>query len=160
MSGESASRRRSREVRGAEETRFGADVIDGFAPGPDVIAGGHHVNAAVEQRLAHLARDAEAGCRILHVGHHEIDSVVFDNSRQATLHDVAARAADDIADEQETNHDPITGTTMARLARRSLILGSRSVSRPDASVALLSRVLHEAVSRTIRAKRPKPRSTR
>ena len=66
-----------------QQPRLGADVVERFLLVPDVIARRHHVDAPVEQLVADLARDAEAGGRVLGVGDDEIDAVVVDERRAA-----------------------------------------------------------------------------
>ena len=56
-----------------QQPRLGADVVERFFLVPDVIARGHDVDAQVEELVADLPRDAEAGGRVLAVGDDEID---------------------------------------------------------------------------------------
>ena len=49
----------------------------------DVVAGGHHVGAGVEDRAEHLLGDAEAAGRVLAVDDDEIEPVVGDDARAA-----------------------------------------------------------------------------
>ena len=70
-----------RIVGGAEQPRLGADVVERFFLVPDVIAGRHHVDAPVEELIADLAGDAEAGRRVLGVGDDEVDLMVIDQPR-------------------------------------------------------------------------------
>ena len=67
------ARRAGGVVGRAQQARLGADVIERFLLVPDVIARRHHVDAPVEQLIADLARDAEAGRRVLGVGDDEVD---------------------------------------------------------------------------------------
>jgi hypothetical protein len=63
-----------------------------------VIARRHHVDAPLEQLIADLARDAEAGGRVLGVRDHEIDLVM--STSAAALRISSRPAADDVADEE------------------------------------------------------------
>ena len=80
--------RAGRVVGRPQQPRLGADVVERFLLVPDVIARRHHVDAPVEQLVADLAGDAEAGRGVLGVGDDEIDAVVVDERRRAP----AARA--------------------------------------------------------------------
>ena len=85
-----------------------ADVVERFLLVPDVIAGRHHVDAPVEQLVADLARDAEAGRRIFGVGDDEVDGVVVDEGAEALPDELAAGAPDDVADEEDAHQKPRT----------------------------------------------------
>src|SRR6185503_12292599 len=98
------ARRPGRVVRGPEETRLGADVIERFLLVPDVIARGHHLDAPVEQLVPDLAGDPEPRRGVLRVGDDEIDAVVLDEAGEPLPHELAAGTADDVADEQQSEH--------------------------------------------------------
>ncbi len=95
-------------VRRPQQARLDADVVERLFLVPDVIAGGHHVDAAVEQLLADLARDAEAGGRVLGVGDDEIDAVVVDDRLQSLAHELASGTPDDVADEKDAHGPQLT----------------------------------------------------
>ena len=84
-----------------QQPRLGADVVERFLLVPDVVARGHHVDAPVEQLVADLARDAEAGGGVLGVGDHEVDAVEVDDAGQAAPDQLAPGLADDVADEED-----------------------------------------------------------
>ena len=92
-----------RVISGAEQPRLGADVLERFLLVPDVIPGGHHVDAPIEQLVADLARDAEAGRGVLDVGNHQVGVMMLDDAAQAVTDEIAARPADDVADEQQAH---------------------------------------------------------
>ena len=146
-----------REVGRAQQPRLGANVVDRFLAIPDVVARCHDVEAAVEQLIANLACDAEAGRGILNVGDHEIDLVIVADRRQAAPNQLAAGAADDVADEEEANHEsgrsPAIWMVVVR-PRRSAIFGSETRSSPLTSVARAWLESHGFVRRATRAKRP------
>ena len=75
-----------------QQPRLGADVVERFLLVPDVIAGRHHVDAPVEQLVADLARDAEAGGGVLGVGDDEVDAVVVDDAGAGRAGRARARA--------------------------------------------------------------------
>jgi hypothetical protein len=85
----------------AEQSWLGADVLDHFLLGPDVIARGHHVDARFEKRVADVLRDAETGGRVLRIGDDEIGIQPIDEPPQSLADDFAARLSDDVADEED-----------------------------------------------------------
>ena len=87
-------------VRRPQQPRLGADVVERFLLVPDMVARRHHVDAPLEQLIANLARDAEAGGRVLGVRDDEIDPVEVDDARQPVPDELAPGLADDVADEQ------------------------------------------------------------
>ena len=91
---------------------------------------------------------------------------------EAAPDELAPGPADDVADEEDAHHDgpamiaidrersAVDGDLIAR-PRRSAIFGTEMRSSPSTSVrARAGGVARRAPSRTTRAKRPKPRSTR
>ena len=125
-------------VERTQQARFDPDVVERLALVPDVVARGHDVDPGVENLLAHLARDAEAGGGVLRVGDDEVDLVIRAQRGHAAADEVASRAADDVADEEESGHDgqaPVTAMRMER-PRRSTILGIEMRSSPCRSVAV------------------------
>ncbi len=75
-------------------------VFDDLAFIPDVISGGHHVDAQVEQFLRQRGRDSEAGRSIFAVRNDQIRGVFFAQFGQAIFYDHAPRASKDVADEK------------------------------------------------------------
>jgi hypothetical protein len=69
-----------------------------------VIAAGHHVHAVLEEVVGQIRRDAESGGGVLDVGDDKIDLMMRDERRKAAPHELASRPADDVADEQQTDH--------------------------------------------------------
>ena len=61
----------------------------------------------LEELVADLARDAEAGGGVLGVGDDEIDRVVVDEGRQALPDELAPGPADDVADEEDAHAEEI-----------------------------------------------------
>ena len=75
-----------------------------------MIAAGHDVDAVREQIVRDVGRDAEPCRRVLDVGNDEVNVVVRDERGQAATDQLAARAADDVANKEETGHRRSTGT--------------------------------------------------
>ena len=65
------------EVGGSQQPRLGADVVDGLALRPDVVARGHDIDPPAEQLIADFPRDAPAGRGVLGIGDHQVDVVVL-----------------------------------------------------------------------------------
>ena len=61
------------------------DVLDDLLPVPDVVAGGHHVHALLEDGARDLRRDAEAGGGVLDVDDREVDVVLLAQPGQERL---------------------------------------------------------------------------
>src|SRR5262245_22782424 len=146
------------EVGWPQQARLGANVVDRLFPIPDVIARRHDVEAAVEQLIADLAGDAEAGCGIFHVADDEIDLVIVAERRQAATNQLAAGTTDDVADEEKANH--ATGRSPAAIwiaivrPRRSVSFGSQTRSSPLTREARAWLESHGFARRATRAKRP------
>jgi hypothetical protein len=67
---------------------------------PYVIAGCEDIGSKLEEFLANSRRDAEAARRILHIDYEELDFVGLDEVVEMFANDLASRAAEDIADEE------------------------------------------------------------
>ena len=146
-----------REVERAQQPRLDADVVDRFFLIPDVIPGGHDVDAGVEDLFAEFARDAKAGGRVLRVGDDKIELVVVPECGHTATHKVASWASDDIADEEQSGHDAGDSPEIAmRIGRprRSVIRGMVMRSSPWRRLAVARLVSHAAATRTARANRP------
>src|SRR5581483_8091306 len=137
------------------------DVVERFFLVPDVIARRHDVDAEVEQLLADLARDPESARGVLGVGDDQVDLVVVDHRGDPRADAVATRLADDVADEEQS-HCRVPASTGIRIAlpRRSAIFGTVICSSPFTSRPRALDRSHARPSRTTRANRPYPRSTR
>ena len=98
-----AARDAGREVRRAQQLRLPRDVVEDFLLVPDVIAGGHDVDAVPEDGIGNVAGDAEARGRVLDVGDHEVDVALLDERRDGPLRDLASRLAEDVSDEQDAH---------------------------------------------------------
>ena len=122
------ARRAGRVVGRPQQPRLGADVVERFLLVPDVVARGHHVDAAVEQLVADLARDAEAGGRVLGVGDDEVDRVAVDEGRQPVLDQVAPGPADDVADEEQSRM--VDGCGMTAHGQQDCTAPQRTASDP------------------------------
>src|SRR5205823_8465019 len=83
-------------VGGPQQPRLRADVVERLLLVPDVIARRHHVDAPFENLVADLARDAEAGRRVLDIRDDDVDCVVFRYRRQAAPHQLAAGPPENI----------------------------------------------------------------
>ena len=62
-------------------------VVNNLAFVPDVVAGGHHVDAEIEEFFGERRRDAEAGRGVFAVGDYQIDGVLLNQRRQAVFRD-------------------------------------------------------------------------
>ena len=113
-----------------EQPRLDADVVDRFLLVPDVVARRHHVDAAVEQLLADLARDAESGRRILGIRDHADRSAWCATiAANAAPHEFASGPADDVADEEEAR----SRRRRRSAARESRIAAAAAFRRSSAS---------------------------
>src|SRR5207249_2802951 len=139
-----------RIVRGAEQARLDADVVERLALVPDVIARRHDVDAPLEQLIADLPRDAESRGRVLGVRDDEIDLVMLHDRGQSVPHEIASGPPHDVADEEEL-HEMAIGTSRPR---RSTTFGSDTRSSPPVIVALARAVSHARPRWTTRANRP------
>ena len=96
------------------------------------------MDAAIEQVVADLARDAEAGGGVLGVGDHQVDAVMVDEAVQSPPHELTPGSADDIADEEDVHRSSLGPVTEIRCAwpRRSAIFGSTIDSSPSRTDAV------------------------
>src|SRR5262249_21727303 len=97
------SRHAARVIRRPKQTCFRTDVIERFFLVPDVIARGHHIDPVLEQLIADLARDAEAGRGVFGIGNYEVDAVMLNDGAKAALHKIATGAPDDVTDEENAH---------------------------------------------------------
>ena len=81
----------------------GVEVIDDLALIPDMVAGRENVNAHLEKIFGQRRGDAETGGCVLSVGKHEINSVLFYESRQAILDDGSSRSAKNVTDKKNAH---------------------------------------------------------
>jgi len=63
------------------------EVFDDFAFIPDVISGGHHIDAKIEKLFRQRGRDSKPSRRIFAVGDDQIDVVLLAQFRQAIFYD-------------------------------------------------------------------------
>jgi hypothetical protein len=68
-----------------------------------MVAGGDDVRAEVEEFFRDGGRDAETAGGVFAVDDEEIDGVSFDELGQVLAYDVAARRAEDVADEENVH---------------------------------------------------------
>ena len=80
--------------------RHGVQIVDQLALVPDVIAGGEHVRAQVEEVFGDLRGDAEAAGGVLSIDDDEFDVVGLTDMPDVLADDLSSRAAEDIADEE------------------------------------------------------------
>ena len=73
---------------------------------PHVVAEREGVDPRVQQSLRHGAGEASAGRGVLRVGDHEIEPEIGAQPRQPVGHNLAARPADHVTDEQQFQHGP------------------------------------------------------
>ena len=89
----------------------GVEVVDEFALVPDVVAGGEDVGAEVEEVVGNLRSDAEAAGGVFAVDDDELGLVGLAQVTDVRLEDAAARAAKDVADEEDVHGKaPESGT--------------------------------------------------
>ena len=77
------------------------EVVEKLALVPDMIAGGHHVGAEVEQFVGDLRGHAKAAGGVLDVHDGQIDLVGLADVANVLTDDPAPRAAEDVADEED-----------------------------------------------------------
>ena len=78
-------------------------VIEQLAFVPDMVAGGHHVGAEIEQLLGDLGRHAKAAGGVLDIHDGEVDVMGFAHVADVFAHDFATCAAEDVADEEDVH---------------------------------------------------------
>ena len=93
-------------VGGPQELGDLVDDGDDLALVPDVVAGGHAVDAHGQELVADLPGDPEAAGGVLDVGDAVVDVVLAEDDGQRLLHDGAPGAADDVADDQDVHARP------------------------------------------------------
>ncbi len=157
-----------RIVRGAEQPRFELDVVECLLLVPDMIPGGHDIDARLTDRLGHGTRHAQATRRVLHVRDHEVNRMALDQPGQRPSEYFATRFADDVAHEENvhriydrTGHDgPFTFpdgeqrldrgrsvvTPEEKLAHRVDVIESDHASGASALAAQAVDILCDAVS--------------
>jgi hypothetical protein len=84
------------------------EVFDDLAFVPDVISGGHHVNAQIEKLFRQRRRDSEARGSIFAVGDDEIDSVPLAQFWQALSYDRPPGASKNVTDKKNFQ-DQVSG---------------------------------------------------
>ena len=75
-------------------------IVDDLPFVPDVIAGGHHVNAHLEQFFGERWRDAEPRRRVLAIGDDKIDRVLLREFGQTFPDDGSPRPPENVTDEK------------------------------------------------------------
>jgi hypothetical protein len=76
------------------------EVFDDLAFIPDMIAGGHHIDAKIEKFLGERRSDSKSRCGILAIGDYQIDRVLLAKLGQAILNNVPPRAAKNVSNEK------------------------------------------------------------
>ena len=99
------ARRAGRKIRRTQQTRFALEVIEDLPLAPDVIAGGEHVDAGVEQLAATVRIDPGATRNVLAVGDHEARLGAMDELRQQPAHGEPPGFADDVAEEEDVHRE-------------------------------------------------------
>jgi hypothetical protein len=84
------------------------EVSDDFAFVPDVISGGHHVDAQIKKLFRQRRRDSEASRGIFAVGDDQIHGVLLAQARQAIFYDRPPRAAKNVTDKKNVQ-DQVSG---------------------------------------------------
>ena len=77
----------------------GVQVVDQLALVPDVVAGGQHVRAQIEELFGDLRRQAKAAGGVFRIDDGQLDVVRLAQVADVLAHDPAPRAAEDVADE-------------------------------------------------------------
>src|SRR5579885_1242390 len=102
-----ASRNGRRIIRRTQHAAGGAavlhsriEIVVDLLLVPNMIAGGEHVGAQFEKFLADRRGDAKAPGRIFDVDNQELDAVGLDKMMKMLAHDLAPRAAEHVADEE------------------------------------------------------------
>ena len=76
------------------------EVLDDFAFVPDVIAGGHDVDAEIEKLFGQGRSDSEASGGIFAIGDDQVWSVLLTQFGEAIFYDRASWAAKNVTDEK------------------------------------------------------------
>ena len=76
------------------------EIFDDFALIPDVISGGHHVDAKIEKLFRQRGRDPKPRRRIFAVRDDQIDRVLLAQFRQAIFNDRPPGASKNVANEK------------------------------------------------------------
>ena len=98
-----ASRIVPRQVDRPEHEVQALDLACELTLVPDVIAGGNDVGAGRLELAGGLGREAGATCGVLPVHDRKVDAQLVAELGQQRGHRVAARAADDVTDEQDAH---------------------------------------------------------
>ena len=101
----------------AQEQVLLADVLDDLLLVPDVVAGGHHVHALLEEGPRDQRRDPEARGRVLHVDHRQVGLVLLLELGQQHLDRAPARLAEDVAHADDGERLGHLATSTARVSR-------------------------------------------
>ena len=91
-----------REVGRADDPRLGFEEGDDLPPVPGMVAEGDHVGAGLQEGPGHVGGEAEAVGGVLAVHHHEVEPEAIAQSGQGGGQRVAAGAADDVAQEKQS----------------------------------------------------------
>jgi hypothetical protein len=84
------------------------EVFDDFAFVPDVISGGHHIDAQIEKLFSQRRCDSEASRGIFAVGDDQIHGVLLAQFRQAIFYDRPPRAAKNVTDKKNFQETMVT----------------------------------------------------
>src|SRR5215510_2110092 len=79
------------------------EVLDDLALVPDVVPGGQHVTAQIEEVFGDGRGQTKSAGSIFRIGDHQIDLVGLDQMRHMVVDDLASSAAEDVADEENLN---------------------------------------------------------
>ena len=83
------------------------EIVDDLALVPDVIAGGKHLAAQVEELVGDGRGQAEAASGVFGVGDHQVNAVRLHQVTEMIVDDLAPRAAKDVADEKNLHAVPV-----------------------------------------------------
>ena len=92
------------------------EVFDDLAFVPDVIAGGHHVDAEIEKFFRQRRRDSKPSRGIFAVGDDQIDGVLLAQFRQSIFYDRPPRTAKNVTDKKNFQ-DQVSDVVLATLNR-------------------------------------------
>ena len=111
-------------IRGPQDAVFLLDIGEDFLLVGPVIAGGDHIDAAGEEFLGDGAGEAEAAGGILAIGDDQIELQRVAQARQFGRHHVAARLADDVAQEKNVHRKRLEAL-FGRMPSSAISCGSR-----------------------------------
>ena len=119
-------------VQRAQQAWFLCDVINDLTLVPDMIAGGQHIDASREQRIANLRRHAEPASCVLAIDYQKIQFQLIAQPRRGIDNRIASAATHNVTKKQNPHHPVSTRRSPAGVSAPSSFMswgpvGTRSV---------------------------------